>query len=374
MKKLGVPLAFVLLLGVGLPGVANAQFGKLSNVLKKAKQISDLQIPEEDELALGKAVSEKICAKYGIQQDAAATRYVTLVGLLVAQKTTRPNLPYRFIILDSNVINAFAAPGGYIHITRGALAAMQDEAQLAGVLGHEIAHVTEKHTIKGLQKMKGIDLAKDQTSITQDSAVFAKITDKTTEALLQGFGRAEELESDRVGVRFAAQRGYSPIGLVGFLETLKAQNEGADSRAGLFASHPETQERIDKLNKQIKDEKLQQQATAVLAERLHKYIKYQLQKPTAEEGAVAGAKGLAGSGAQTQENPPKKKSRFSLSRLTGSGGDKKESGEVTGAGASRGVGKEDKTAETGKPKNTTLVNVQVSAADLDKFRQEGKLK
>jgi hypothetical protein len=227
--------------------------------------------------------------------------------------------------------------------------------------------------------MKGIELAEDQTSITQNSAVFAKITDKTTEALLQGFGRAEELDADKVGVRFEAQRGYSPVGLVGFLETLKAQNEGASSRAGLFASHPETQERIDRLTAQIKSEGLSEQATAVLAERLHRYIKYQLQKPTANETAVAGAKGLAGGqGSGNQAEPEKKKkSRFSLSRLTNpsGSGEKKESGEVTGAGSSRGVGTEDnKGDESGKPKNVKPLEVRVSAADLEKFRQEGKLR
>ncbi len=373
----------------------NAQFGKLGTVLNKAKKFSDMQISEADEIALGKAVSEKIRAAYGVQQDAEAHRYVTLVGLVVTQKTTRPNLPYQFIILDSNVINAFAAPGGFIHITRGALASFKDEAELAGVLGHEIAHVTEKHTIKGLQKMKGIELAQDQTSLTSNSEVFAKITNKATEAILQGFGRAEELESDQVGVRFAAACGYTPQGLPGFLQTLKAQNESNSAKAGLFASHPETQERIDKLQAQIKTEKLAEQANAVLAERLHQFIKYQLEKPSQAEASVEGAKGLTGSGSQSsntsnpktqnqkqtqqQDQKPeeKKKGGFGLARLKNpfGGGEKKESGEVTGAGAGRGVGKEDpKAADSGKPKNTAVMQVTVSPADVQKFRADGKLK
>ncbi|RPJ55402.1 MAG: hypothetical protein EHM23_26320 [Acidobacteria bacterium] len=391
MKRVSLLLACLLALVLTSTIPAHAQFGKLGSVLKKAKKISDLQISEADEIALGKAVSEKIRAAYGVQQDAEAHRYVTLVGLVAAQKTSRPNLPYQFIILDSNVINAFAAPGGFIHITRGALASFKDEAELAGVLGHEIAHVTEKHTVNGLQKMKGIELAEDQTSLTSNSEVFAKITDKTTEALLQGFGRAEELESDKVGVRLAAACGYTPQGLPGFLNTLKGQNESSSAKAGLFASHPETQERIDKLQAQIKSEKLGEQATAVLAERLHQFIKYQLEKPSEAEAAVEGAKGLAGSGSQTkdtkaqdqkqnQQDPKqeeKKKSGFSLGRLKNpfGSGDKKESGEVTGAGAGRGVGKEDpKAAESGKPKNSTLVQVRVSPEDLQKFRADGKLK
>jgi len=390
MKRVGVLLTFSLAFLITSTVQVEAQFGKLGQVLKKAKKISDLQITEADEIALGKAVSEKIRTNYGVQQDADAHRYVTLVGLVVAQRTTRPALPYQFIILDSNAINAFAAPGGLIHITRGALAAMKDEAELAGVLGHEIGHVTEKHTLKGLQKMKGIELAEDQSSLTANSEVFAKIVDKTTDALLQGFGRAEELESDRVGVRFAAACGYTPQGLGGFLQTLKGQNESASAKAGLFSSHPETQERIDKLQAQIKSEKLAEQATAALPERLHEFIKYQLEKPSAEEATVQGSRGLAGSQTkdpkaqnqqagqqQTAKPEEKKKSGFSVGRLKNpfGSGEKKESGEVTGAGAGRGVGKEDpKAAQSDKPKNPAPVAVTVTPADVQKFRADGKLK
>jgi beta-barrel assembly-enhancing protease len=387
MKRIGLLLVVSLFWSYCLPASGYAQLGKLSKVLKKAKQFSDLQITEEDEIALGKAVSERIRVRYGVQQDLETTRYVTLVGLVVARQCTRPNLPFEFIILDSNVINAFAAPGGFVHITRGALAAMKSEAELAAVLGHEIAHITEKHTLKGLQKMKGIELAEDQTSITGNSAVFARIADKASEAVLQGFGRAEELESDQVGVRFSARCGYEPNGLIGFLETLRGEHEGGTSRSGLFASHPETSERIDKLRNQIASEGLSQEATAVLAERLHEFVKYELVKPTEDEAAVEGAKGLAGSqgGKDPDKNQEqakdgekeKKKSRFSLSRLTnpGASGEKKESGEVTGAGASRGVGKEDpQAAESATPKNPERVEVSVTADDITRFRQEGKLK
>src|SRR5512138_1400266 len=115
MKRVSLLLACLLPLALTSTIPVQAQFGKLGSVLKKANKLSDMQISEADEIALGKAVSEKIRGVYGVQQDAEAHRYVTLVGLLVAQKTNRPNLPYQFIILDSSVINAFAAPGGYIH-------------------------------------------------------------------------------------------------------------------------------------------------------------------------------------------------------------------------------------------------------------------
>ncbi len=100
-------------------------------------------------------MSEKIRARYGVVQDAAAHKYVSLVGDALAQVSSRPALPWRFVILDTDGVNAFAAPGGYVHITRGALALLKNESELAGVLGHEIIHVTEKHTVNAIQKSAG---------------------------------------------------------------------------------------------------------------------------------------------------------------------------------------------------------------------------
>ncbi len=382
---MGRKILFLCLLGA-LTTSSYAQFGKLKGIFDRAKKVSDMQISEEDEIALGKSVSEKICAVYGVQQDAAATRYVSLVGMLGASHDSRPNLPYRFIILDSNAVNAFAAPGGYIHITRGALASMTTEAQLAGVLGHEIAHVTEKHTIKGLQKMKGLELAEGETNLQGNSALFSKLVDKASEAVMQGFGRSEELEADQVGVRTAAAAGYAPNGLVEFLQTLEKQNEGNSSRAGLFASHPETQERIDKLTAQIAEESLSKDSLSTLAERFQGNIKYELKAPAEAEEMVGGSRGLTGGGKPAEkkkededsEKSEKKKSRFSLSKLRNPFGKEKkdeDSAEVTGTGAGRGVGKETLPAdEKGKPKVTTLVAVQISKADLEKFKQEGHLR
>jgi beta-barrel assembly-enhancing protease len=349
-----------------------AQLGRLKNVLDKAQKLSDLQITEEDEIALGQGISEKIRARYGVAQDLEATRYVTLVGKVVAAKSSRPNLPYQFVILDSDGVNAFAAPGGFIHITRGALASFKDEAELAGVLGHEIAHITEKHTVKGLQKLKGIELAEGQTSLRSDPGVLAKVVDSATEAILQGFGRTEEMESDRVGVRLSARCSYDPDGLVRFLDVLKARNSGHSSRAGLFASHPETQERIDKLNAQIESEKLSA-GSVRLPERLTAFVKYEVRIPTVEEEAVEGARGVAGS---VKKDDEKKKSRFSLAKLKNpvGKGEKSDSAEVTGAGAGRGVGEEEAESDPAKKKNPALVQVQITQEELQKFIAEGKLK
>jgi beta-barrel assembly-enhancing protease len=347
-----------------------AQLGRLKKALDKAQKLSDLQINEQDEIALGQGISEKIRARYGVQQDVEATRYVSLVGKVVAAKSSRPRLPYQFIILDSDSVNAFAAPGGYIHITRGALASFKDEAELAGVLGHEIAHITEKHTVKGLQKLRGIELAEGQTSLRADPGVFAKVVDAATEAILQGFGRAEEVESDRVGVRLSARCNYDAEGLVRFLEVLKERNSGHAARAGLFASHPETQERIDRLNAQIEGENLV--GSARLPERLTQFVSYEVRTPAVEEEAVEGARGVAGSEKKEED---RRRSRFSLSKITNPAGkgEKSQSAEVTGAGAGRGVGEEE-AEDPATPKNPALLQVEIAQEELQRFIAEGNLK
>ena len=138
-KMLGtIGVAALGLVGPG-GGVARraAERGQLGSVLKRAQQARDIQMTDEEEQKLGEAVSERIRQRYGVVQDAAIHKYVTLVGIALAQASTRPNLHWRFIVLDTDGVNALAAPGGLVHITRGALSLIKSEAELAGVIGHE---------------------------------------------------------------------------------------------------------------------------------------------------------------------------------------------------------------------------------------------
>ncbi len=351
--------------------------GKLKKALDEVKKVSDLQLTEEDEIALGREISSKIRERFGVQQDPEATRYVSLVGNVVAEKSERPGLPYQFIILDSSGINAFAAPGGYIHITRGALGAIQNEAELAGVFGHEVGHVTAKHTLGEIRKMKSIELAGSETSLSSNPEVLERVADKMTEALLKGFGRKQELASDSIGVRLAADIGYDPSGLRHFLDTLQHVNQGGDDKQGLFSSHPETKDRIKKIEKLITAGDLAKEPKAILEARYQEAIQYKFDADQLVEVAE-GVKGVAGgkkSGEKEEEAPPKKKSRFSLSRLANplDSGKKKETAEVTSAGAAKGVGKEGEEEQAG-PKNPALVEVTVTRADVAKFKADGKLK
>jgi predicted Zn-dependent protease len=356
---------------IATPTDAAAQF---ADIMKKAQQVRELVITEADEIRLGQGISEKVRARYGVVQDASVHRYVTLVGAVLATSSKRPGLPWTFIVLDTDGVNAFATPGGFIHITRGAMGLLNSESELGGVLAHEITHVTGKHTIKALQKSKGLQLAANET--LGDQAVFNRLVEQGTELVLAGFSRDEELESDSEGMKLANGVGYEPSGLGVFLRRLSDRNTASSEKQGLYASHPEMKERIDRLAKLTAGVK--PAGTATLEGRYRKYITYTA-KPQAEiAGVEAGAAGLAGASAKSdktkdeekKEEPPKKKG-FSLGSLMKPTGSESKSAEVTGSGASRGVDTE-RNAKGGSNPKIVAVNIQMS--DINAFKKEGGLR
>ena len=365
-----VSMAIAATIGVAAPADLAAA-PQLGTIMKRAQQARDLIITESDEIKIGQAVSEKVRARYGVVQDAAVHRYVTLVGASLAVSGKRPNLPWTFIVLDTDGVNAFAAPGGFIHITRGALGLMSNEAELAGVLAHEIEHVDQKHTVEALQKSKGMKIGADE--LVGDKAVFSRLVDAATEAVMAGFGRKEELESDREGLRLADKVGYNPNGLDGFLRRLSERNKSASEKQGLFASHPEMKERLDLLAKQVTAEKLA--STATLEDRYRKFISYKAKAQTEILAVAPGAAGLAGGGQPATQEPKKeeqpKKKGFGLGSLLKPTGSESKSAEVTGSGASRGVDTE-RNAKGGS--NPALVVVRVNMGDIQTFKKEGNLK
>ena len=341
-------------------------------VAKKANDIRDLQMTDAEEQQLGADVSARIRERYGVVQDANVTRYVSLVGLAMAQGSTRPNLPWKFIVLDTDGVNAFAAPGGYVHITRGALALIQDESQLAGVLAHEIIHVTEKHTVRAIQKSQAVEMGVEASG---RSALLQRLANATYDSIVdRGFGRADENEADEKGVAIANKTGYAPNGLVVFLTTLKERNKSETSKNGLFASHPDMDDRLGKLKKQIASQKLT--ATATVQPRYKKNISYKLVDVDALTSVEAGSAGLTGGGggATAKKEEPKKeepkKGRFGLPKMLAPGGGESKQAQVTASGGARGVDKEKLTP--GGP-NKNPVPVTIAAADVAAFKKEGGL-
>jgi predicted Zn-dependent protease len=373
-------LVFLALMNFSTLG--HAQFG---NILKSVDKINEKKktidekrqewnLSEQDEVRLGEQISAKVRTTYGVAQDPDVHKYVTLVGMALAKNSSRSKLAWHFIVLDTDGVNAFAAPGGYIHITRGALAMLKSESELAGVLAHELTHVTAKHTLRALQENKGLQIGTKAANLQSDPALMQRMADEGTKIVFAGYGRNEELQADSEGIALAAKTGYEPAGLRKFLSALNDRNKDSDAKQGLFASHPEMNERLQKLDAAIAAQK--SDAMAVLAERFTMHVKY---KPVALTGlAVAdGTKGLTDdSGGKKDDNnkkdDEKKTSRFSkLKNAAAGGSESKQSASVTGSGGSRGVDRELSAKGGG---NASPVAVTVTDAELADFIKQGNLR
>lgn len=382
MTRLTLPL-LALALGT-MPADAQFNLDKLKKAVETATEVAeavdDFTFTEAEEIELGLAISNRIRARYGVAQDREVTRYMSLVGATVAQKSGRPGIPWQWIVLDSNVVNAFAAPGGYVHVTRGALAVIDSEAELAGVLAHEAAHITRRHTLKALQKSMGMELAQNKASFTVGSALFEAVADQAAKAVLAGFGQSEELEADQVGIEIAARVGYQAAGLTNFLGTLNALTSGSSSSSALFRSHPETDERIKKLDKTIRQDHLD--GGVWLAERYADHVTYEVAAASTGGPGVVGGRGVAGSNEgdapaedEVAEEDKEDEGGFSIAKLVNpfAMGEEEESAEVTGAGAGRAVG-EEAGEDEGGVKNTEIVEIHLTPTEIAAFQREGGLK
>ncbi len=246
------------LLGV-IAAVSPAE-AQLLDRIKKAAGIAQrvapavITISTEQEVEIGRGIAATIAGYYGVVQDPELTRYVNLVGLTVASVNPRPDIIYRFAVLDSDDVNALAAPGGYVFVTRGALALMNDEAMLAGVLGHEIGHVNRRHVVKEIQARArtelGLEGIVEQIDVTGEEYLEQTIQLGTT-ALFMGLSREDELEADGYGVEVAAGAGYDPNGLTRFLAALP--NAEAERRSLLTKTHPDIDDRLDEVEDAIDD-------------------------------------------------------------------------------------------------------------------------
>jgi beta-barrel assembly-enhancing protease len=211
---------------------------------------STVDMEEPEEIELGRATSAIIGSRYPLLRDEALTRYVALVGNTVALRSERPDMRYYFGVLDSDDVNAVAAAGGYIFVTRGALALMRDEAALAGVLGHEVGHIALRHhdaTIKGSRRkaaaVSGLQAGASFTSAGQFNQLIGLGADALGDLALKGFGQKEEGAADVVGFKYAAAAGYDPAGLRDFLKTLQAR--GSQPAIAQFVStHPGVEDRL----------------------------------------------------------------------------------------------------------------------------------
>jgi len=242
-----VSLALVL---AALP--AQAQFN-LNRLLDAAKNVAKAtqEIGEKEEIEIGQDLAARLLGAAPLVANEALQRYVNQVGRWLASQTERPDLPWRFGVLEAPQLNAFATPGGHIFLTRGLLERMRNESELAGVLAHEIAHVLRKHHLKAIQKGAQRELASTaiSTLARQDhnTANREKLLSAGGELMSRGLDKSDELEADRLGVVIAARAGYDAYGLPAVLQTLQAMNPEDSGVALMFKTHPAPTERLASL-------------------------------------------------------------------------------------------------------------------------------
>ena len=200
----------------------------------------------EEEITLGREIAGNLLGAAPLVKDAALQKYVNSVGRWVASQSERPELPWRFGVIESEDINAFAAPGGYIMLTKGLYRKLTNEAQLAGVLGHEIGHVVKKHQLKVLQKQQLLNMGAGflSSKYAKDNKLVSKAIGTGAEISARSLDKSAEYEADRLGLSYAARAGYEPYGLTEVLQTIGQTNKNDGSVTLLFKTHPHPDDRL----------------------------------------------------------------------------------------------------------------------------------
>jgi predicted Zn-dependent protease len=247
MPSLRPSLPVALLAGLLLLG------GCATNPVTGGKDI--VTISEEQEIEIGRKTHPQILRQYGRYDDETLQQYVNSVGQKIAANSHRPNLQYTFTVLDSEEVNAFALPGGYVYITRGIMAYLNSEAELAAVLGHEVGHVTARHSVRQQSGATAAGIGATLVGILTGSGDLASIANMAGTALVSGYGRDMELEADQIGAQYLDRLGFEPEAMIDVVRLLKnqemlevqmARQEGRKPRVyhGVFSSHPDNDTRL----------------------------------------------------------------------------------------------------------------------------------
>ena len=201
---------------------------------------------QEEEIAIGREITGNLLGVAPLVKDEALQKYVNSVGRWVASQSERPDLPWHFGVIDSEDLNAFSAPGGYVVITKGIYRKLTNEAQLAGILGHEIGHVVKKHQLKILQKQQLLNVGANFLSdkLGKSDKLVSKAIGSGAEISARSLDKTAEFEADRLGMSYATRAGYDAYGLTDVLQTLSLTDKNDGSVALLFKTHPLPEDRL----------------------------------------------------------------------------------------------------------------------------------
>jgi beta-barrel assembly-enhancing protease len=242
----------------GLEGiqVQGVDLGKLASAGQNLANMGQKSADEEQ--VIGQNTASILLQQSSTLNNQELQRYVNRVGLWVAQHSERPDLPWRFVVLDSPQVAAYAAPAGYIFITRGMLLRMSSEAELAGVLAHEVAHVVQRHHLKAIQQQAQTGLLTDLATFavqagaardggSSNTAMAEKFSNSVSDLYARGLDRGDEYEADAMGVVIATRAGYDPYGLAGVLQTLATTRQDDAALTSFLKTHPNIGDRLQRL-------------------------------------------------------------------------------------------------------------------------------
>jgi predicted Zn-dependent protease len=206
---------------------------------------------EQQEMKIGASEHSKVVKTIGLVKDRELSLYVQSIGKKVAQNTERANVAYNFYVLDTPMVNAFALPGGYVYVTRGLLALANSEAEIAGVIAHEIAHVTARHSAERYSHGLLSSIGALAISLATDSAAAARLAGIGSDLYIKSYSRSQEHQADELAIRYLHRAGYDTFAMRTFLETMEIHTalenkiDGkSDSQFYYFSTHPLTTDRI----------------------------------------------------------------------------------------------------------------------------------
>ena len=238
--------------------LALAVYACAVNPVTGRSELALVSFSPEEEVALGaKAYGPAVQQQGGFYRDPALEEYVQSVGMRLARASHRPDLSYRYRVLNSSVPNAFALPGGFIVINRGLLVGLKSEAELAAVLGHETGHVTAKHSLAGYQRALAANVLLTGISVAAGGkAGVMELSGITASLISNGFSREQEREADWLGIDYMVKAGYNPEGAVKLQEYFYSELEGGRNPMfveGLFRTHPFSKERLTNARARVAD-------------------------------------------------------------------------------------------------------------------------